>query len=189
MGRSQFAMGAAALIALARVRGLQPAGGLGPYSYAITAVSLPPGLALQSDGEITGQASADGTSSFTVSVTDSENPPAVVTQAESITVTGTPPPALYWADSGAGTIMAVPVTGGAPTVLASGQNDPAEVVVNDGTVYWADSSAGTIMAVPVTGGTPTVLASGQPGPAYVAANGGIVYWVDRGDSARSWRRP
>ncbi len=67
---------------------LQPAGGLGPYSYAITAGSLPAGLALQPDGEITGEASADGTSSFTVSVTDSENPPATVTQAEAITVTG-----------------------------------------------------------------------------------------------------
>jgi len=67
---------------------LQPAGGLGPYTYAVTAGALPPGLALQPDGEITGQASTDGTSSFTVSVTDSENPPAAVTQAESIAVTG-----------------------------------------------------------------------------------------------------
>ena len=63
---------------------LQPAGGLGPYSYAITAGSLPAGLALQPDGEITGLPSADGSFSFTVSVTDSENPPATVTQAESI---------------------------------------------------------------------------------------------------------
>ena len=267
---------------------LQPAGGLGPYSYAVTAGSLPPGLALQPDGEITGQASADGISSFTVSVTDSENPPATVTQAESITVTGAiskasptlstspnyvngpigtvlqdtatltgssgatgsiefklyatadcsgPPvddetvtvtgdgsyatttgytaaatgtyqwtasysgdtgnnpaasgcgaeqvvisssPSLYWAD-GAGNIVADPVigvTGGAPAVLASGQNDPVGVVVNGGTVYWADSGAGTIMAVPVTGGTPTVLASGQNDPAYVAVDNGTVYWAD-----------
>jgi hypothetical protein len=69
---------------------LQPVGGLAPYNYAVTAGSLPPGLVLQSDGEITGQASADGSSSFTVSVTDVENPPATVTQAESITVTGGP---------------------------------------------------------------------------------------------------
>jgi hypothetical protein len=65
---------------------LQPAGGLAPYSYAITAGSLPAGLTLQPDGEITGDASAGGTSPFTVSVTDSENPPVTVTQAESITV-------------------------------------------------------------------------------------------------------
>jgi hypothetical protein len=69
---------------------LQPAGGLGPYAYAVTAGSLPPGLALQPDGEISGQASADGTSSFTISVTDTENPPATVTQAESMTATGGP---------------------------------------------------------------------------------------------------
>ena len=83
---------------------LQPAGGLGPYSYAVSAGSLPPGLTLQPDGEITGQASADGTSSFTVSVTDSEIPSATVTQAESITVTQ---PIIYVAtdgsDSNAGT--------------------------------------------------------------------------------------
>ena len=159
---------------------LQPAGGLGPYSYAITVGSLPSGLALQPDGEITGQASADGTSSFTVSVTDSENPPVTVTQAESITVTGTPSPALYWADSPMGTIMAVPAGGGAQTVLASGQNGPAGLVVNGGTVYWADSGTGAIMAIPVTGGTPTVLASGQNDPAYVAVDNGTVYWADSG---------
>jgi Putative Ig domain len=151
---------------------LQPAGGLGPYSYAMTAGSLPPGLALQPDGEITGQASTDGTSAFTVSVTDSENPPATVTQAESITVTGgiSSAPGLYWAD-GAGNIVTVPVTGGAPTVLASGQNGPVGVVVNGGTVYWADSSAGTIMAVPAAGGIPFGVAAGVYGVSYLAVGG------------------
>ena len=47
-----------------------------------------------------------------------------------------------------GTIMAVPAAACRKTVLASGQNGPAEVVVNGSTVYWADSGAGTIMAVP-----------------------------------------
>ena len=269
---------------------LQPAGGLGPYSYAITAGSLPAGLALQPDGEITGSASADGTSSFTVSVTDAENPPATVTQAESITGTGAvskasptlstspnyvngpigtvlqdtatltgsagatgsiefklyatadcsgPPaddetvpvtgdgsyattagytadatgtyqwtasysgdtdnnpaasgcgaeqvvidssPSLYWAD-GTGNIVADPVTGvtgGAPAALASGQNDPAYLAVDNGAVYWADSSAGTVMAVRVTGGSLTVVASRQPDPAYLTATAGVVYWVDQG---------
>jgi hypothetical protein len=151
---------------------LQPAGGLGPYSYAISAGSLPPGLALQSDGEITGQASTDGTSAFTVSVTDSENPPATATQAESITVTGGASMAsssLAWTD-GAGNIVTLTVIGGvpsAPQVLVNDQNEPAWVVVNGGTVYWADLNTGTIMALPLTGGTPTVLASGQDDPAYL----------------------
>jgi hypothetical protein len=104
---------------------LQPAGGLGPYSYAITAGSLPPGLALQPDGEITGQPSADGASSFTVSVTDSENPSATVTQAESITVTQ---PIIYVAtdgsDSNAGTQMAPFQTIGAALTLAGAFTNP-----------------------------------------------------------------
>ena len=65
-------------------------------------------------------------------------------------------------------------------MLASGQNDPAYLAVDNGTVYWADSSAGTVMAVPVTGGSPTVVASGQPDPAYLTATAGVVYWVDQG---------
>ena len=105
---------------------LQPAGGLGPYSYAITAGSLPPGLTLQPDGEITGQASANGTTSFTVSVTDSENPPATVTQAESITVTGTP--VIYVAtdgsDTNAGTQTAPLQTIGAALTLAGTLANP-----------------------------------------------------------------
>jgi hypothetical protein len=163
---------------------LQPVGGLGPYSYAITAGSLPPGLARQPDGEITGQASTDGTSSFTVSVTDSENPPATVTQAESITVTGgiSSSLGLYWTDN-LGDIATAAVTGGVPSspqVLVNDQNGPAWVAASGGTASWADRGTGTIMAVPVIGSTPTVLASGQPGPAYVTANSGTVYWADRG---------
>ncbi len=65
---------------------LQTAGGLGPYSYAISAGSLPPGLTLLPDGEITGLPAAYGYFTFTVSATDSENPPATVTQAEFIMV-------------------------------------------------------------------------------------------------------
>jgi DNA-binding beta-propeller fold protein YncE len=71
---------------------LQATGGLAPFSYAITSGSLPPGLSAQDNGmitgEITGNATADGVYSFAVAVTDSENPPATVAQAESITVTG-----------------------------------------------------------------------------------------------------
>jgi sugar lactone lactonase YvrE len=65
---------------------LSTSGGLGPYSYAITAGSLPPGLALLPDGDVTGVPSGPGGFNFTVSVTDAENPPATVTQADWIPV-------------------------------------------------------------------------------------------------------
>ncbi len=130
---------------------LQPAGGLGPYSYAITAGSLPPGLTLQPDGEITGQPSADGTSSFTVSVTDSENPPATVTQAESITVTQ---PVIYVAtdgsDSNAGTQMAPFQTIGAALTLAGAFTNP--VIDVAGGSYNEGSGISLISNVTINGG-------------------------------------
>jgi Putative Ig domain len=130
---------------------LQPAGGLGPYSYAITAGSLPHGMVLESDGEITGDAAADGTSSFTVSVTDSENPPATVTQAESITVTQ---PVIYVAtdgsDANAGTQTAPLQTIGAALTLASSFNNP--VIDVAGGSYNEGSGISLISNVTINGG-------------------------------------
>jgi Putative Ig domain len=131
---------------------LQPAGGLGPFSYAVTAGSLPPGLALQPDGEITGQASADGTSAFTVSVTDAENPPDTDTQAESITVTGTP--VIYVAtdgsDASAGTQTAPLQTIGAALILAGTFTNP--VIDIAGGNYNEGSGISLISNVTINGG-------------------------------------
>ena len=45
-------------------------GGNAPYSYAVTAGSLPPGLALAADGTLSGTPTAAGTYGFTVTATD-----------------------------------------------------------------------------------------------------------------------
>lgn len=50
---------------------LAAAGGVPPYSWAVTAGSLPPGLSLDAGGALAGQPSAAGQFSFTVAVTDS----------------------------------------------------------------------------------------------------------------------
>src|SRR6185437_261987 len=50
---------------------LHATGGTPPYSYALTAGSLPPGITLQSDGTISGTPTTPGASSFTATVTDS----------------------------------------------------------------------------------------------------------------------
>jgi hypothetical protein len=53
---------------------LQATGGIQPYTYAITAGSLPPGITLSTGGVISGTPTAVGAYSFTVTVTDTETP-------------------------------------------------------------------------------------------------------------------
>lgn len=55
---------------------LQATGGTPPYSFAVTAGSLPAGLTMASDGTISGTPTTPGASSFTATVTDSAPSPA-----------------------------------------------------------------------------------------------------------------
>ncbi|QHB73091.1 IPT/TIG domain-containing protein [Stenotrophomonas sp. 364] len=50
---------------------LQATGGAEPYTFAVTAGALPAGIALQSDGTLSGRATVAGTFAFAVTVTDS----------------------------------------------------------------------------------------------------------------------
>lgn len=71
---------------------LQSRGATGAVTWSIAAGSLPAGLALNAGtGAITGTPTAAGTSSLTVNVTDSANPPASVTTALSITINAVAP--------------------------------------------------------------------------------------------------
>ena len=69
---------------------LAATGGATPYTWSITAGALPTGLTLHANGLINGTPTAVGTADFTVTVTDSENPAATASAAESITVNVTP---------------------------------------------------------------------------------------------------
>ncbi len=66
--------------------------GTAPYTFSISTGSLPAGLTLSSSGYITGTPTSltGGTSSFTVTVTDSSLKPATATATLSITVTPVP---------------------------------------------------------------------------------------------------
>ncbi len=66
---------------------LTAVGGVYPYTWSITAGSLPTGLTLYNDtGVIRGIPALAGTSDFTVKVTDSGTPPATVSVQLSITI-------------------------------------------------------------------------------------------------------
>jgi hypothetical protein len=63
-----------------------------------------------------------------------------------------------------GAVMSVALTGGEPTVLASGQNGPSSLVIDATTAYWSNDpiigtgfGISTILSVPLTGGNPTTL--------------------------------
>ena len=64
-----------ATLGVAYTQTLVATGGLKPYTYTLTAGSLPPGLSLSSTGTISGTPTAVGASSFTVTVTDTESTP------------------------------------------------------------------------------------------------------------------
>jgi hypothetical protein len=72
--------------------------GADPYSWALTAGSLPPGLSLTPTGSpsatLSGTPTSAGTFEFTVQVTDSADPAATDTQQLSVTISATPNPPL-----------------------------------------------------------------------------------------------
>ena len=65
---------------------LAASGGTAPYSWSLISGALPAGMTLSSSGQITGTATTQGTSSFSIQVTDSSNPVQTATRALSITV-------------------------------------------------------------------------------------------------------
>ena len=90
-----------------------------------------------------------------------------------------------------GTVMKMPLGGGTPTTLTSGQSQPFGIVVYDTNVYWADQFAKTVMSMPINGGTPTTLATCQDDPTAcpleprdIAANSTDIYWVEEGKLLR-----
>ncbi len=60
--------------------------GTAPYTWAVTAGNVPPGMTLGSDGALSGTSTVAGTSNFSVTVTDSSIPANSVTQSFNLTV-------------------------------------------------------------------------------------------------------
>lgn len=64
-------------------------GGIAPYTFSVSAGSLPAGLTLNvSTGVISGTPTTVGSNSFTIKVTDSETVPATATQVFSVPIVG-----------------------------------------------------------------------------------------------------
>jgi hypothetical protein len=89
-----------------------------------------------------------------------------------------------------GSLLRMPLAGGAPTTLATGQANIGAIAVDAANVYWAntgkaenDYADGAISKLPLSGGTPVTLASAQSWPAALAVDATNLYWANAGADA------
>ena len=131
---------------------MSAAGGQPPYSYAVTAGSLPAGLSLDSlSGSISSVPTAIGSTTATVTVTDSSNPPSTVGSDVSILV-GSPPPLTLSTDMP----DAAEATYYFAAVDAQGGLGPYSYAVADGNLppgLTLDSTNGSVSGEPASSGS------------------------------------
>jgi titin len=123
-------------------------GGAAPYTWSVSAGTLPAGLILNpSTGAVTGTPTSSGPASFTLKVTDSAT--GTATQAESFTISAEPSftsPALPGGEVGAVYDFTPAVTGGngSLTWSVTGGTLPAGLTL--------DTSTGAVIGTPTTSG-------------------------------------
>jgi large repetitive protein len=130
-------------------------GGTAPYSCTIAAGSLPAGLMLGGGCVVSGTPMAAGTSTVTVTATDSSNPALTTTGPETITITNnTTPLSLTMSTLPNGTVN-VPYSA---TIGVSGGTAPYSCTITSGTLPTGLSlGAGCVVSgTPTVAGTSTV---------------------------------
>jgi hypothetical protein len=86
--------------------------------------------------------------------------------------------AIYWADPDRGSLMAVPIDGGAsPSAVVTGLDSPRDVAVDGNRVYWTSYEGGQVMRLSLDNGSVTVLASNQSRPHGTVIDATSVYWI------------
>ena len=73
--------------------------------------------------------------------------------------------------------MSVPLDGGSPVVLASGQRGAEGIAVDPDNLYWVTAIAGTLMKLPLGSGPPVTLMNDQSGSEFIALAASGIYWT------------
>jgi len=137
---------------LAYSSSLAASGGTAPYSWSVSAGSLPAGLTLSNAGQISGTPTASGTSSFTVEVKDSSSPAQSATKNLSIVVAGVTPLQITTTTLPDGQVNSAY----SMTVVASGGTMPYTWSIAAGSLpagLSLGASSGQILGTPTTTGT------------------------------------
>ena len=86
---------------------------------------------------------------------------------------------IYWTTA-TGEVMVVPKTGGTPSTMVSGQNDPAAIIVDDAWIIWANTTTPRAIKRVHESGTPTdVLTTGHGPVALSVSTDNQLYWNDQ----------
>jgi hypothetical protein len=146
----------AGTIGIAYSQTLQATGGVPPYSWSLTAGTLPAGLTLNSAGVISGTptGTSTSTSNFTVTVTDSQTP-THATKSANLSITVVEPPLSVTTASLAGGSIGNAYS---QTLKAIGGTPPYTWSISAGTLPAAlslNASTGVISGTPTTTGTST----------------------------------
>ncbi|MBX3712347.1 MAG: putative Ig domain-containing protein [Lysobacter sp.] len=141
-------------VAAAYSQTVTASGGVAPYSFAVTAGSLPTGLTLSPAGALTGTPTAGGTFNFTITATDSSPFPGPFSGSQAYTLTVAPPTIVLPATALAGGTLGTPYS--AAITPASGGTAPYAYAVTAGALpggLTLNASTGAITGTPSALGT------------------------------------